>query len=166
MADLTPSERLQPCLLDRLTDDEPTRQQESREKRVMSLQRYRHAVLRDLGWLMNTSAHVAADGLDEFEEVPTSVLNFGVRDVTGLTVSGVDLGDLERRIVTAIRAFEPRVQPGSLVIKSVADTSSMTRTAISFEIRGQLWAQPIPEALFIKTEIDLETGQCELNQAG
>ena len=36
MAELTPKERLQPSLLDRLTDDEPEQQQESRDKRVLS----------------------------------------------------------------------------------------------------------------------------------
>lgn len=33
MAELTPKDRLQPSLLDRLTDDEPDKTQESREKR-------------------------------------------------------------------------------------------------------------------------------------
>ena len=38
MAELTPQERLQPALLDRLTDDEPDKKQEPREQRVMSKQ--------------------------------------------------------------------------------------------------------------------------------
>lgn len=37
MADLTPKERLQPSLLDRLTDDEPDKQHEAREQRVMNI---------------------------------------------------------------------------------------------------------------------------------
>ncbi|MHC4750853.1 MAG: type VI secretion system baseplate subunit TssE, partial [Planctomycetota bacterium] len=36
MAELTPMDRLQPCLLDRLTDDEPDVQKESRDQRVVS----------------------------------------------------------------------------------------------------------------------------------
>ena len=48
MAELTPSERLQPCLLDRLTDDHPEEVKESRDQRVVSMRRYREAVLRDL----------------------------------------------------------------------------------------------------------------------
>ena len=45
-----------------------------------------------------------------------------------------------------------------------ADPLEMSNRSIRFEIRGDLWTQPIPESLFIKTEIDLETGQCELNR--
>jgi len=53
MAELTAIEKLQPCLLDRLTDDEPGKKEESRAQRVVSLQRYRRGVLRDLEWLFN-----------------------------------------------------------------------------------------------------------------
>ena len=35
MAESTPIEKLQPCLLDRLTDDEPANQKESRLQRVV-----------------------------------------------------------------------------------------------------------------------------------
>ena len=37
MAELAPRERLQPSLLDRLTDDEPDQEVESRERRVLSV---------------------------------------------------------------------------------------------------------------------------------
>ena len=85
MAELTPSERLQPCLLDRLTDDAPDKTEESRNQRVMSLQRYRQAVLRDLSWLLNTYANAKLNGYDTFEEIQSSVLNFGVQNVAGMT---------------------------------------------------------------------------------
>jgi len=39
VAELTAQERLQPSLLDRLTDDEPDQSQESREKRVLLMSR-------------------------------------------------------------------------------------------------------------------------------
>ena len=57
MTDLTPSEKLQPCLLDRLTDDEPHKAQEPRSKRAMSMQQYRQARLRDVAWLVDTFAN-------------------------------------------------------------------------------------------------------------
>jgi len=164
MAELTPLERLQPCLLDRLTDDEPHRKQESRERRVMSMARYRQAVLRDLAWLLNTPSHIESDGLEEFEEVPTSVINFGVRDVAGMSLSGMSADDVERHMIAAIRRFEPRVNPDSLTVRTVVDAAAMSNRAIQIEVTGDLWAQPVPEALYIKTEVDLETGECRVNQ--
>ena len=56
MADLF-GERIQPCLLDRLTDENPEAVKESRNERVISVKRYREGVLRDLIWLLNAKAH-------------------------------------------------------------------------------------------------------------
>lgn len=162
MAELTPQERLQPCLLDRLTDHEPGRQQEGRDQRVMSLRRFREAVLRDLSWLLNARAHVEGDGFDEFEEVPSSVLNYGIRDVTGLSAGSPAVQDMERQIMDAVRTFEPRIDERSVQVESVREGDSVETRAVNFEIRGQLWAQPVPESLLIKTEMDLETGECRV----
>ena len=61
MADSVPKDRLQPALLDRLTDEEPDRALEPRAERLISRQHMRQSVLRDLGWLFNAKigrAHV------------------------------------------------------------------------------------------------------------
>ena len=56
MADLKRQERLQPALLDRLLDEDPSNPAESVDKRVLSLTQLRASVLRDLAWLFNTIA--------------------------------------------------------------------------------------------------------------
>jgi type VI secretion system protein ImpF len=162
MAELTPSDKLQPCLLDRLTDDEPNKQQESRMKRVMSLQRYRQAVLRDLAWLLNTYANAKQEGLDEFEEVPSSVLNYGIQNGAGMTASSVSADEMRYRLTEAIQRFEPRIIANTISITIDVNPEEMTRRSVRFEIRGDLWSQPLPESLFIATELDLETGKSKL----
>ena len=54
MSDHALSERLQPSLLDRLTDNDPTNLKETRESRVIDLRRLREIIQRDLAWLLNT----------------------------------------------------------------------------------------------------------------
>ena len=168
MAELTPLERLQPCLLDRLTDDDPKSHQESRNNRVVSLQRYRDAVLRDLRWLFNANRHlreenpVPEENVMEYPQVARSVLNYGTRDLCGLLSSSLPISDLEQHLTEAIKVFEPRIVPHSLVVKAVMDSDKTSPSVLAFEIRGDLWARPLPDQLYIKTEIDLETGQCSL----
>ena len=89
MAELTKKERLQPSLLDRLTDDEPDARQESREKRVLSPQRLRECVRRDLTWLFNTTNLDAMVSLAEFPEVSHSVVNYGMPDLAVTHFGGV-----------------------------------------------------------------------------
>jgi len=166
MAELTPSEKLQPCLLDRLSDDHPNSSQESRVQRVVSIQRYREAVLRDLRWLLNTNAHLEEEGLDDFPEVKKSVLNYGIRPLSGASIATLNPGDLERQLTEAIQVFEPRIIRKTFSVKIHTDRSSKDSkgnpTLMTFEIRGELWARPMPDQLFIKTEVDLETGEVGL----
>ena len=89
VAQITPFERLQPCLFDRLMDEDVQNKQEGRAARVISLSDYRTAVLRDLSWLLNCSNHVKSEGLDEFPHVESSVFNFGKPTLSGL---GIEIG--------------------------------------------------------------------------
>ena len=63
MAEIAPMERLQPCLLDRLTDDEPEVTREGRDQHVVSMRKYRNAVLRDIEVLFNSRAYPLNDML-------------------------------------------------------------------------------------------------------
>src|SRR6266705_2730573 len=121
MAELTPFEKSQPCLLDRLTDDEPKITQESRNQRVISAQRYKRGVLRDLEWLFNASAHLPEEGkekfrLSDFPEAFQSVINFGTRQLCGMFAP--DMDELERQLAEAIQFFEPRILRDSLDVKA------------------------------------------------
>ena len=157
MADLL-IERIQPCLLDRLTDENPASDKESRNERIISIRRYREGVLRDLVWLLNAKAHTADEGLGEFPEAAKSVLNFGMRDLCGLISASMDMRELEHDIMESIRCFEPRINPRTLVVTVVTGTTRAANNGIAIEIRGELWAHPIPEQLYLRTEIYLDTG--------
>jgi type VI secretion system protein ImpF len=164
MPDLPPLEKLQPCLLDRLTDDEPDKAEESRNQRVISQARYKRGVLRDLEWLFNASAHLPEEGrrqfkLSDYPEAYRSVINFGTRQLCGMLAPNMD--ELERELAEAVRLFEPRILNHTLTVKATVE-----RHLVTMEIFGELWANPISEKLFIKTSIDLESGQCSLGDGG
>ena len=40
-----------------------------------------------------------------------------------------------------------------------------THNIIEFEIRGRLWAQPVPLELLLRTQLDLEAGQVVVHDA-
>jgi type VI secretion system protein ImpF len=165
MADLTPKERLQPSLLDRLTDNAPKTPEESRDDRVLSPRRLKACVLRDLKWLLNTCDLASVTDLDAYPEARQSVLNFGLPDLAGRHVSGLDVPTLERDLRQAILRFEPRITRQSLIIRAIIDESHMNHNAIRFDIEGELWGQPLPQQLFLKTEVDLESGEVAVLEA-
>jgi type VI secretion system protein ImpF len=162
MPDPIPAERIQACLLDRLTDENPESQTESRNARILSLQKYREAALRDLRWLLNARAHVSAEEIADFGEAAKSVLTYGLRDLCGTLSSTLDPTKFERELLDAIHQFEPRLIKTALKIRTIATEHSAEPNVIAFELHGELWANPIPEQLYLKTEIDLDTGECRV----
>ena len=165
MAELTPKERLQPSLLDRLTDEEPQKTQESRNQRVLSPSRLRESVRRDLSWLLNTTQLEATEDLSGYPEVARSTLNYGVPDLSGKTSTTVDVPTLEKAIREAICEFEPRLLKDTVSIKVVLDDKKMSHNALSFVIEASLWSQPLPLRVFMKTRLDLETGDISVSEA-
>jgi type VI secretion system protein ImpF len=157
MAELLPGERLQPSLLDRLSDDDPSNSQESREQRVLSVRRLRQSVLRDIAGLLNAVSLESVQSLENYPEVAKSVINFGIPDLSGHTISADDIGLIEKKIRKAIADFEPRILPNTLSIK-VISTDAYNHNAMNFDIEGDLWMQPLPLRMYLKTQLDLETG--------
>ena len=153
----TPYEKLQPCLFDRLIDEEVQKKEEGRHARVISLSEYQRAVLRDLRFLLNANCHLASEGLDEFPDVKSSVFNFGIPSLSGSGFAGMDIQEVEAAVARAIKDFEPRIVAETLSVQAVKGNVGDAPSTLYFEIRGE-WARPFPEKLYIKTALDVETG--------
>lgn len=164
--DLQPLDRLQPALLDRLQDDNPDNQQvEPKERRVLSRNQLREAVLRDLSWLLNASRPPDSDGIAGYHEVERSVINYGMPCYSGETVSTLDVVGLERAVREALELFEPRIIAGSLRVQAMEQENMLDwHNVVSLRIEARLWAQPVPLDLLLRTDVDLETGQVELKE--
>ena len=160
MAELAARERLQPSLLDRLTDEEPDKTVEPRERRVMSLRTLREGVLRDLAWLLNTTNLFSVTTHHDLPHLANSVLNYGIPDISGTSLSSMNIGVLERAIRQAIWDYEPRLIRSSVVIKAHPDRHSAN--TLQFDIEADMWAQPYPERLYLKTELDLDCATIRL----
>ena len=102
------------------------------------------------------------DGQHLLTAVKSSVLNFGIPTVAGLTASGLELSKLERQVRNAIIAFEPRLLKDKLTVEAILSDEEMSRNTLVFDINGELWAQPVPLRLHLRTELDLETGKVSI----
>ena len=92
-----------------------------------------------------------------------SVINFGLPALSGHAASSLDVTDLERAIRQAIVDFEPRIRAETLQVTALVQANPADHhNVIGVEIRGELWAQPVPLELMVRTEIDLETGKVEI----
>jgi len=165
MADKTITERLQPSLLDRLTDLEPVSVTEARDDRVINIRRLRDIIRRDLAWLLNSNSMDNLIDADEYPHASNSVLNYGVRETAGNFSTEKRAAEIRKAIKRAIIMFEPRIKEGTLEIVARKDKKS-SQTIIEFDIHADMWAQPLPMELYLRSQIDLTTGQLALESVG
>lgn len=157
-------EKLQPSLLDRLTDLHPDRKKESASQQVLSQNQYKDAVIRDLGWLLNSVSMDSVFDLSGFPEAKLSVLNFGLPDISGHTASSIDTTILEKALKRVIYEFEPRIIPNSLKIKVHSQPDLMSHNSLVFEIEGVVFGQPMPFQVMLRSELDLECGEFRVTE--
>jgi type VI secretion system protein ImpF len=163
MAELTPKERLQPSLLDRLEDNEPGKSVEAREQRVLSIERLHDCVVRDLSWLLNAENLLSVHALDDYPQVAESTLNYGIPTLSGQILGRIDRDKLEQQIRESILRFEPRLLPNTVNVRALLDETEMHANALSFQIEATVWAQPVPLQLLVTAEVDLETGDFKVD---
>jgi type VI secretion system protein ImpF len=162
MAEAFSRDRLYPSLLDRLLDDEPGRATEPRENRAASLQKLRDNVLRDLNWLFN--AVQTSEALGDDDLLAGSVINFGLPPLAGRPASQYDVVELSRLLREVILRFEPRIIPHTLKVRAERQSAD-SHNVIGFRIEGQLWSQPVPLEIYMRTEIDLESGLTSVTES-
>ena len=165
MADRALLERLQPSLLDRLTDDAPEHSSETGAAWIIDVTRLREIIQRDLHWLLNTTNFGTDLSPENHPQAAGSVINFGISDVSGSVATNARAAEISAAIRTAIERFEPRLLPGSLEV-SLREDGDARGALVSFDIRAELWAEPVPLDLYLRTQLDVTTGQVTVQKQG
>lgn len=163
MRDSVLTERLQPSLLDRLVDDAPGETVESRDRRTISIRQLREAVRRDLNWLFNAKSLPIDHPGWQYEHVRQSVVNFGMPDLAGVPTSANRARRIQASMRSAVEWFEPRIVASTLEVSTFIDTrEGVLDNVYVTEIRAEACPVPVPEPLFVRAKVDVETGECEV----
>lgn len=135
------------------------------QKSIGTLDKITDCVKRDLTWLFNTNNMCEDELLKEsYAEIETSVLNYGLPDLTGKTASSINTIELEEAIKQTILRFEPRIIPKTLELQLHQDTENMNHNSLIIEIKGDVWTDPVPVHLHLRTQIDLESGNVDVKE--
>jgi len=153
---MSQSEYFLPTLLDRLVESP------SYGKGGMSRQAYQQSVLRDLQWLLCAIAPAQHSLIGRYPQVRRSVLNYGIPNSTGMTLTEREVARLAQDIEKAILTYEPRVLPQSLSVTVVSDSQQAVRSQLVFRIRLAFWFEPYPLELSIRAQWDIESGLVSL----
>jgi len=133
---------------------------EAGDLKSVSMRRLRDYVCRDLAALLNSASLDAVVDLSAHPHVESSVLNFGMPSLAGRSARSADPQQIAATMEAAVRRFEPRLS----AVRVTAETGEEGNEThvLSFRIDAQLWGQPMPQQLVLRTRIDVDSGNVSL----
>jgi type VI secretion system protein ImpF len=143
----------------------PNIQRDGVDRRGISMRRLRECVLRDLSALFNAINLEASVELESYPLAAQSVLNFGLPNLAGQARSSLAPARLAERIRRAIETFEPRLSQ----VRVTPEVDGPTTDAIggiAFRIEAELWGDPLPQHVEVRTRIDLGSGAARVDDLG
>ena len=118
-----------------------------------------------MAWLFNTTNLGATEDLSKYPDVERSTVNFGIPDLAGRTASSVDPVAVARLLQRAIWDFEPRLLRRTVRVQPAPDARGPNPNALCFVIDADLWSEPVPLPLRLRTELNLENGEAAVTEA-
>jgi type VI secretion system protein ImpF len=145
-----------PSLLDRLTDEAPSRSADPAPTFEASARAFREAVQRDVEWLLNTRRTMAEVG-EQLPILRDSVFTYGLEDTTGLAVNAPEgRKQLQSMLQEALRRFEPRLADMRVKLVDVAAASGTPM--VRFTVEATLRMDPSPERVVFDTVLEIASG--------
>lgn len=133
----------EPSFLDKLFDDEPRKPSQNMFKRF-SLERFKESVAVDLEALFNSRATIDESLLEGLPECRRSVVTYGLRDFSGLSLaSSHDRAYICRSLEQAIEAHESRLR--NIHVELQVDPRNMG--SLHFLIKATLLVHPATEPI-------------------
>ncbi|MCU0719396.1 MAG: type VI secretion system baseplate subunit TssE [Pirellula sp.] len=164
MSRIRTDQLLVPSLLDRLIDDEPDVSVELPKQRAQKLRELKKSVKRDLEYLLNTRVSLRFYP-EDFKNVETSVLNFGIPDFSGVAMGSRKQQEILReRVEAAVVRFETRFK--AVHVELVLDPDSSLQRSIRFRIDGILHAEPAPEPVVFDSILSPVVGEFVVREDG
>lgn len=166
MAGPSSERRVVPGLLDRLLDDEPETTTEAPWREGQVVRELKRSLRRDLEDLLNARRPLA-DLPEGLAELPASLVNYGLPDLQSLEIREThDIQRLCRLIEDCIRRFEPRLR--NVTVRALVEPGQERPIdrRLRFAIEALLVADPLREAIQIRSAVDAGTNAILVESAG
>ncbi|MEO0990021.1 MAG: GPW/gp25 family protein [Pseudomonadota bacterium] len=111
----------------------------------------------------NPKSTVRQSVLAEFPLVRKSILNYGVEDISSLTLDRVAKPAILKRFREALITHEPRLIPDTVEVKFGNGDAANTQK-VSFDVQAVMAARPVDVPLEFVAEIDVAEGKVFLSK--
>ena len=133
-----------------------------RPRQAITEQMLRREVARDLDALLNTVAMELTVDMEEAPYVRKSILNFGLPDISSLTIDAAEVKRIPEEIRAALINFEPRLAAASLEIERDMSVDP-DELKVRFLVRADLTCYPVQVPVEFVADI-IESGKIVVNR--
>ena len=122
----------------------------------------RRQLMDDLTNLLGTISLENVQDLAEFPYVQKSILNYGILELSRISVDGITSPALLRDLKTALLRHEPRLIDETVIVKLRHEETDAGQR-VSFDVRAEMTAKPVDVPLEFVAEIDVGAGKLALS---
>lgn len=123
----------------------------------------RQELSEDLVSLLNTVSLDSSEDLSGHAFVANSILNFGLTDLTRISIDEAAVDTIASQLRSALRAHEPRLVGSSIEVER--DRSVDPRTLkIRFNIRADMVATPLDVPVNFVADLELESARMRISR--
>ena len=150
-----------PSLLDKLFDDDPKSPFDRSDAIIFDLARYKKSVARDLEALLNSRCPDIDGSIEGSTHARTSMLNFGIIDLSSLSLLNTDDRALLRdKIRLTIERHEPRLAKVRVSLDAPQGAERMLR----FRVDAVLKVHPSRPPVSFDAMLQLSSNTCSINE--
>ena len=148
---ITNQQLIQASILDRLIDESPSDPDPKEANKGLNLKQLRANVRRDLENLLNSKIQWLS-WPENFQELDTSLLNYGLHDFSSMTVASLEGRQLLcQQVADTIKRFEPRFI--EVDVEAINNEQPLDRV-MRLRINALLYADPEPASITFDSEVE------------
>jgi type VI secretion system protein ImpF len=136
----------------------------TKARRAVSEQNLRRELSEDLASLLNTVNLESSIDLEDYSHVRRSVLNYGINDLSSLSVDEDSADVIGTGLKAALSSFEPRLVQKSLDIQREGRYVSLNELKIRFNIHADMHATPVDVPVNFVAELEVDSAKMKISK--
>ena len=132
-------------------------------RRATNEQALRRELSEDLATLLNTVNLGSTLDISDMHYVSKSILNFGLADISSLTVDEMAVADVSAELCEVLKTYEPRLVPETIAVERAGGIDAV-EMKVRFIIRAEMRASPVDVPVEFVADIEIETAKMQISR--
>jgi type VI secretion system protein ImpF len=135
----------------------------SSPRNAVSESALREGLSEDLGSLLNTINMAACENLQDVPFVAGSILNYGMIDLTAISIDELAVNDIGAKLAAALKTYEPRLISETIAIERDTSVDSAS-LKVRFNVHAEMFATPTDVSVEFVADIEVDSGKLKISR--